>query len=165
MPDLLSDLMSTSASTWRDSALDPPVLPPELTTPPSDTSPSGRIRALRARHTLRRERAEKVYADSRSPARGWSVADERAVVRFVAQMIRRRGWSFSALVVLNALAAATALVVPRLLGELIDRVTEPGPAANLGSLAMLIVAVVAAQAASTFAGQLTSTLFGQNLLA
>ncbi|HYO31381.1 MAG TPA: ABC transporter ATP-binding protein [Nocardioidaceae bacterium] len=161
----MSDLLSTSVSTWRDSALDPPVLPPELTTPPSDTSVIGRIRAMHGRHTLRRERAEKVYADSRSPARGWPVADERAVVRFVAQMIRRRGWSFTALVVLNALAAGTALVVPALLGELIDRVTAPGPAANLGSLAMVIVAVVAAQAAFTFAGQLTSTLFGQNLLA
>jgi len=161
----VSDLLSTSAATWRDSALDPPVLPPELTTPPSDASASEQIRAMQARHRLRRERAERVYADSRNPARGWPVADDRTVVRFVAEMIHERRWSFIALVVLNALAAAASLAVPRLLGQLIDRVTAPGPAAGLGSLAMVIVVVVVAQAAFTFAGQLTSTLFGQNLLA
>ncbi len=120
---------------------------------------------MRDRHRLRRERAERVYADSRNPARGWPVADDRAVMRFIAAMVRERRWSFTALVVLNALAAAAALAVPRLLGQLIDRVIAPGPAAGLGSLALVIVAVVVAQAAFTFAGQLTSTLFGQNLLA
>ena len=161
----MPDLLSTSAATWRDNALGAAVLPPELTTPPSDASASTQIRAMRARHRLRRERAEQVYADSRNPARGWPVADDRAVVRFAAEMIRGRRRSFIALVVLNALAAGAALAVPRLLGQLIDRVNAPGPAADLGSLALVIVAVVVAQAAFTFAGQLTSTLFGQNLLA
>ena len=161
----MSDLLATSRATWRDTALDPPVLPPELATSPSDATASEQIKALRDRHQLRRQRAERVYADSRSPARGWPVADDRTVVRFVAAMIRQRRWSFTALVVLNALAAAAALAVPRLLGQLIDRVTAPGPAVGLGATAMVIVAVVVAQSVFTFAGQLTSTLFGQNLLA
>ncbi len=161
----MSDLLATSAATWRDSALESPVLPIELTTIQSGASVSARISGLRDRHRLRRERAERVYADSRNPARGWPVADDRAVVRFVADKVRERRWSFTALVVLNALAAAAALAIPSLLGQLIDRVTAPGPAAGLGSLALLIVAVVLAQAVFTFSGQLTSTLFGQNLLA
>jgi ABC-type multidrug transport system fused ATPase/permease subunit len=161
----VSDLLSTSAATWRDTALDPPALPPLLATPLSDASPSEHTKAMRDRHRLRRERAERVYAESRNPKRGWPVADERDVVRFVAARIRERRWSFLALVVLNALAAVAALAVPRLLGQLIDRVDAPGPAAGLGSLSLLIVAIVVAQAAFTFAGQLTSTLFGQNLLA
>ena len=161
----MSDLLATSAATWRDNSLDPPVLPPELTTSTRDASPSTRLRALRVRHRVRRERAERVYADSRSPARGWPVADDRAVVRFVAALIRERRRSFAALVVLNALAAVAALTVPRLLGALIDRVTAPGTATGVGSLALVIVAVIVAQAAFTFAGQVTSTLFGQNLLA
>jgi ABC-type multidrug transport system fused ATPase/permease subunit len=161
----VSDLLATSAATWRDNSLDPPVLPPELTTSTRDASPSTRLRALRVRHRVRRERAERVYADSRSPARGWPVADDRAVVRFVAALIRERRRSFAALVVLNALAAVAALTVPRLLGALIDRVTAPGTATGVGSLALVIVAVIVAQAAFTFAGQVTSTLFGQNLLA
>jgi ABC-type multidrug transport system fused ATPase/permease subunit len=161
----MSDLLSTSAATWRDRALDPPVLPPELAAPASDASANGRIKGLRVRHRIRRERAERVYADSRSPARGWPVADERAVIRFVAEKIGERRLAFVTVVLLNALAAGAALTVPRLLGQLIDRVTAPGPAANLGSLALVIVAVVVAQAAFTFGGQLSSTLFGQNLLA
>ena len=161
----MSDLLATSAATWRDNSLDPPVLPPELTASTRDASPSTRLRALRVRHRVRRERAERVYADSRSPARGWPVADDRAVVRFVAALIRERRRSFAALVVLNALAAVAALTVPRLLGALINRVTAPGTATGVGSLALVIVAVIVAQAAFTFAGQVTSTLFGQNLLA
>jgi ABC-type multidrug transport system fused ATPase/permease subunit len=161
----MSDLLSTSAATWRDRALDPPVLPPELAAPPSGASASTRLRALRGRHRLRQQRAERVYAESRSPARGWPVADDRAVVRFVAGLIAERRRAFTALVVLNALAAVAALAVPQLLGRLIDRVTAPGAAAGVGSLAVVIVAVVVAQAVFTFAGQVTSTLFGQNLLA
>ncbi len=161
----MSDLLSTSAATWRDRALDPPVLPPELAGTPRPASVREWVAAMRTRHRLRRERAERVYAESRSPVRGWPVADDRAVVRFVLAMIGERRRSFAALVLLNALAAGAALAVPRLLGQLIDRVTAPGSASHLGSLTLVILAVVAAQAAFTFAGQVTSTLFGQNLLA
>jgi ABC-type multidrug transport system fused ATPase/permease subunit len=160
----MPDLLATSVDTWRDRSLDPPVLPAELT-PPVDASPRVRLQALRGRHRLRRERAERVHAASRSPERGWPVADDSAVVRFVADRIRERRWAFAALVLFNALAAAAALTVPRLLGRLIDRVTAAGPATGVGTLAAVIVAVVAAQAVLTFAGQITSTLFGQNLLA
>ncbi len=161
----MPDLLATSADTWRDRALDPPVLPPELATPPVDAPPRARVRALRDRHRLRRERAERIYADSRSPERGWPVADNRTVVRFVAARIRERRRAFAALVLLNALAAVAALAVPRLLGQLIDRVTAPGAAAGVGSIAWVTVAVVVAQSGFTFAGQVTSTLFGQKLLA
>src|SRR3954449_614500 len=161
----MSDLLATSAATWRNTDVSPPVLPPQLGTPATDGSPRERITSLRERHQLRRERAERVYAESRSPAGGCPVADDRAVVRFVAALIRRRRRSFIALVVLNALAAVAALSVPRLLGQLIDRVTASGPAEGIGSLALVIVAVVTCQAVFTFAGQVTSTLFGQNLLA
>jgi hypothetical protein len=132
----MSDLLATSAATWRNTDVSPPVLPPQLGTPSTDGSPRERLTSLRERHRLRRERAERVYADSRSPARGWPVADDRAVVRFVAALIRQRRRSFIALVVLNALAAVAALAVPRLLGQLIDRVTASGPAEGIGSLAL-----------------------------
>jgi ABC-type multidrug transport system fused ATPase/permease subunit len=161
----MPDLLETSAATWRENRHETPALPPELTVPPPDASTGTRVRALRTRHRVRRERAERVYAQSRNPARGWPVADEQAVVRFVVRMIRERRRSFTALVVLNALAAVAALAVPRLLGQLIDRVTAKGPAEGLGSLALVIVAVIVAQTAFTFAGQITSTIFGQDLLA
>ena len=65
---------------------------------------------------------------------------------------------------LNGLAAATGLVVPRLLGTLINRTVDGDAASSLDALALLVVAVVCAQAAFTFAAQRTSTVFGQDLL-
>jgi ABC-type multidrug transport system fused ATPase/permease subunit len=161
----VSDLLATSAQTWRDGSRAEPLLPPALAKPPVGAPWPVRLRAVRERHTLRRERAERVYAESRNPERGWPVADERAVIRFVAAMVRRRRAWFTALVALNALAAGAALAVPRLLGELVDRVAPDGAATGLGSLTLLILAVVVAQSALTFAGQVTSTIFGQELLA
>ena len=161
----MSDLLATSPQTWRDASQAEPLLPPLLADPPVGAPLGVRLRALHARHTLRRERAEDVYASSRSPERGWPVADERAVVRFVGAMVRSRRWWFAALVALNALAAVAALAVPRLLGEVVDRVAAPGAARGLGSLTIVVLAVVVAQAALTFAGQVTSTHFGQELLA
>jgi ABC-type multidrug transport system fused ATPase/permease subunit len=161
----VSDLLATSPQTWRDASLVEPLLPAVLVDLPVEEPLGVRVRALEERHTVRRQRAQRVYADSRNPERGWPVADERVVVRFVAAMIRtRRGW-FTALVVLNALAAVAALAVPRLLGELVDRVAAPGQATGLGSFTLVILAVVVAQSTFTFAGQVTSTLFGQELLA
>ena len=161
----MPDLLETSAATWRDRALDPPVLPPELASPPRDADLRTRADALRRRHALRRQRAERIYADSRSPERGWPVADDRAVLQFIGELVRtRRGW-FVAMVLLNAVAAAAALTVPRLLGVLVDRVAAPGPAEGLVGFAVLIVGVVLVQTVFTFGGQVTSTLFGQDLLA
>ncbi|QZY30729.1 ABC transporter ATP-binding protein/permease [Nocardioides coralli] len=116
------------------------------------------------RHHLRRQEAEQVYEDSRNPERGWPVADDRAVLAFARQLISERRRTFVALVALNALAAGAALVVPRLLGNLVDRTVE-GAGSGLGTLALVVVAVVCAQALFTFFAQWVSTLFGQDLLA
>ncbi|CUR57398.1 ABC transporter related protein [metagenome] len=161
----MSDLLSTSRDTWRNRAQDPPAIPPALV-PPVDASWQVRLDALRARHRLRQQRAEKVYADSRSPERGWPVADNAAVFAFLGRLLRERRAMFAAVVVLNALAAATGLLVPRLLGGLIDRTVASGPATgmSLNALAGLVVVVVSAQALFTFLGQRTSTVFGQDLL-
>ena len=105
------------------------------------------------------KRQERVYAGSRSPERGWPVAGDRAVLRFFRQLIAERRGMFVTLVVLNALAAATGLVVPRLLGELVDR-TIGAAGAGIATLAWLVVLVVCAQALFTFLGQVVSTRFG-----
>jgi len=159
------DLLETSADTWRDRTLDPPAVPLELV-PPSDASIRERLRALRRRHLLRAERARAVFAQSRKPERGWPVADSAAVRVFFARLLRERRGAIAAMVVLNALAAASGLLIPRLLGELIDRtVSGASSASTVTSLATVILAVVGAQALFTFAGQSVSTLFGQDLLA
>ena len=135
--------------------------------PPPAGAPVGeRLRALHRRHLLREQRAKDVYAESRSPERGWPVADNDAVFAFFRRLVRRRRGAFAAMVVLNGLAAAAALLIPRLLGDLIDRtVSGDTSASGVTSLALVILAVVVAQSLFTFLGQRTSTLFGQDLLA
>ena len=161
----MSDLLAGSADTWRDRALTRRCCRPRSTRRPRTPTCARRVDGLRRRHTVRRERAEQVYADSRSPERGWPVADDRAVLRFAADLVRSRRRWFVAMVLLNAAAAVAALAVPKLLGVLVDRVTGTGAAEGIGTLALVIVAVVLAQSLFTFAGQITSTLFGQDLLA
>lgn len=162
----MTDVLATSADTWRDRSEDPPAVPHALR-PPAGAGPRERYAALWRRHDLRRVRAEQNYASTRSPARGWPVADNQAVLGFFRDLVLRRRGRFASLVVLNALAASAGLVVPRLLGELVNRTVsaDGGAPAGLGAVALLVVAVVGAQALLTFAAQRTSTLFGQDLLA
>ena len=132
--------------------------------PPREGSFTDRVRALRRRHALRERRALENYAQSRKPERGWPVADNRAVLAFFRTLLRERRRVFVVLVVLNGLAAATGLVVPRLLGSLINETVAGDAESSLNSLALLIVGVVCAQALLTFLAQRTSTVFGQDLL-
>jgi ABC-type multidrug transport system fused ATPase/permease subunit len=159
----VTDLLATSAATWDDHTADRPAIDPRLR-PPEDAAPRERMAAWRMRHHLRRAHAEEVYHASRTPERGWPVADDRTVLRFFRGLVRERRAIFVWLVVLNALAAGLGLVVPRLLGDLVDRtVDEAGR--GLDTLALLVVTVVCAQAVFTFLAQRTSTVFGQDLLA
>ena len=158
----MTDLLATSPDTWRDHTHDAPAVPPELV-PPTTGSRRERVQAFRERHDLRRQRAEDVYTASRNPERGWPVAGNQEVLSFFSDLLGRRRGAFAALVVLNALAAGAGLVVPRLLGELVNT-TVDGTGRPLGQLALVIIAVVLAQAGFTFVAQRTSTLFGQDLL-
>ncbi len=158
-----TDLLDSSAATWSDHGDDPPVVDPQLR-PPTDAPVAERLAAWRLRHHLRREEADRVYESSRRPERGWPVAGDRAVLAFARTLVAERRRAFAVLVALNALTAATALVVPRLLGDLVDRTVDAN-GAGLDRVALLVVLVVVAQALLTFFAQRTSTLFGQDLLA
>ena len=160
---MTTDLLETSAATWSDHTDEPPVVDPRLR-PPTEATRAERLAAWRLRHHLRREEADRVYLASRNPERGWPVAGDRAVLAFFRELIRERRGVLVALVALNGLAAGAGLVVPRLLGALVDRTLEQS-GAGLNALAWLVVGVVCAQALLTFFAQRTSTLFGQDLLA
>ncbi len=158
----MTDLLATSADTWRDVDRDRSEIPFELI-PPVEAPWRVRLSALRRRHLLREERARSAYAASRNPARGWPVADYPAVWEFVKGLVRTRRRLFVLMVLLNALAAGAALLVPRLLGDLIDR-TSAEAAVDVAPAILVLIAVVVAQAAFTFCGQWASTVFGQDLL-
>jgi len=71
----------------------------------------------------------------------------------------------TALLVLHALAALAGLVVPRILGSLVDQAAAGGTlAATLNGLALAVAGVVVLQAILTFFALWMSTLFGQDLL-
>jgi ABC-type multidrug transport system fused ATPase/permease subunit len=165
MSTLASDPLATSAATWREANAHEPAVPPALV-PPRGVSRRARLSALHRRHLLREQRARETYAASRQPERGWPVADNHAVLGFFRGLVRERRSEVFWLVLLNALAAGVALVIPRLLGNLVDTVHVGATAevARLDRLAMVIVLVVCAQALLTFLAQRISTIFGQDLL-
>jgi ABC-type multidrug transport system fused ATPase/permease subunit len=168
MSTLASDPLVTSAATWREPGHREPTIPSALVPPPKSVGRRERVSALHRRHLLREERARATYAASRSPERGWPVADNHVVLAFFRSLVRERRTEVFWLVALNALAAGAALVIPRLLGSLVDRTAAGGvrstQISQLDHLSLIIVGVVCAQALLTFLAQRISTIFGQDLL-
>ena len=163
MSELTAELRGSS-ETWRDTPPDRRI-PAELI-PPRAGSPRSRLDAWRRRHQLRASRADAFYASSRNPERGLPVADGGAVVSFVKRLIAERPWLAGGLIMLHALAAIAGLLVPYLLGRLVDAVTGPGEgtASTVEQLALTVAAIVVGQTLLTFAALATSTVFGQDLL-
>ena len=144
MTDLQTGLRG-SAETWRSTASTPQV--PEALLPPQSGSVASRLRAWRQRHLLRERRAEEFFADSRKPDLGLPVADRRDVGAFTSRLLSRRRWMITALLLLHALAAIAGLVVPRILGSLVDAVSAGDTlAATLNGLALAVAGVVVMQA-------------------
>jgi hypothetical protein len=123
MTDLQTGLRG-SAETWQSTPPAPQL--PEALLPPRIGSPASRLRAWRQRHLLRERRAQEFFAASRHPKRGLPVADRRAVGAFASRLLRTRRSMITALLVLHALAATSGLVVPRILGSLVDAASAAG---------------------------------------
>ncbi|HSK34440.1 MAG TPA: ABC transporter ATP-binding protein [Propionicimonas sp.] len=125
-----------------------------------------RLRRLGERHRIRAERARVFYAASRNPERGLPVAGNAAAWTFVKRLLSARKPMLAIAVVANLAAAMAGLIVPRMLGELIDQVT--GGAANIGtvdSIVVGVIVVVLVQAALVFAARRASAVLGYDLLA
>jgi ABC-type siderophore export system fused ATPase/permease subunit len=162
MTDLQTGLRGSS-ETWQSTPSAPQV--PEVLQPPHSGSLVSRLRAWRQRHQLRERRAEEFFADSRKPDLGLPVADRRAVGAFTTRLLSRRRLMITALLLLHALAAMAGLVVPRILGSLVDAVSAGGSsAATINGLALAVAGVVVMQAFLIFFALWTSVIFGQDLL-
>ena len=160
----LQAVLPGSAETWRSTAPRPQV--PEALLPPKSGSPTARLRAWRQRHLLRERRAEEFFADSRRPDLGLPVADRRDVGAFASRLLQSRRFMITALLLLHALAAAAGLVVPRILGSLVDAASAGRTlASTVDGLALAVGGVVVMQAILTFFALRMSVLFGQDLLA
>ena len=167
---LPADLALESARTW-DTPPQPPVVPDELR-PPTEASIQQRVVALRRRHLLRERRAHEFIAETMSSRKGLPIADNRHVFRFIAALLKERRPLVIAVVLGNALAAAAGLLVPRLLGDLVDSTVADVAAGRqdaalvaANSMAVLVAGIVLVHGLLTFAAQVTSTFLGQDLLA
>ncbi|ROR54510.1 ABC-type multidrug transport system fused ATPase/permease subunit [Luteococcus japonicus] len=160
------DLLASSASTWREHGAPNPDIPDVLRV---DTSVplALRLRGWRHRRDLRAARARDFYQASRSPERGLPVAPDSDVVAFIRAMLGKRRAVAVGLVAFNALAAVAGLLVPRLLGGLVDRATAGGAslAEELDGIALMVVGVVLVQTLLTFGARRISAVFGQDMLA
>jgi ABC-type multidrug transport system fused ATPase/permease subunit len=125
-----------------------------------------RLAALRERHRLRGERARVFYAQSRNPERGLPVAGNAAAWTFIKRLLSVRRVMLTVAVGTNLAAAMAGLIVPRMLGQLIDQVT--GGAAQISSVDSIIVGVIVVvliQSALVFAARRASAVLGYDLLA
>ncbi|MBK7821022.1 MAG: ABC transporter ATP-binding protein [Tessaracoccus sp.] len=163
MTDLLSEELPGSRATWREGAPEPRI-PAELTVDRTLT-PSERLAAWKHRHAVRAERARAVFNASRNPERGLPVARAGRAFGFVRELLSTRKAAAVALVGFNVLAAASALVIPRILGDLVDAAAT---GAELGSTDAVLVGVlvfVLAQAVFTFLAKRADAVLGYDLLA
>lgn len=166
--------LQDSPSTWRPrgtAVTDPGVGAGPDAIVPDDLRPRAHgIEALRLRHRVRRERATAFVATAMRPERGLPVATSRQVLRFLGDMILgRKAWT-AAVLVLNALAAVAGLVVPNLLGRVVDTVAtgglvSPDTLDAARTLALVVAGVVVVQAALTYAAKVASTILGRTVLA
>lgn len=163
---LEEDARRRAESSWRESEPVRSQVAPELKDS-HQGGPASRIEGLRNRHRLRREEAEQIYEDSRHPRRGLPVAPDRDVLDFLGDLISRRRGLAIALLSANVAAAVAGLFVPRVLGGLVDRVQRGGPGVGrvVDAMALGVLSIVVAQALLNFAARVTSTVFGQSMLA
>lgn len=160
----MTDLLATSADTWREEPPAPRV-PDELLVDRT-LSPPARLGAWRRRHRLRQERAEAYYAQSRNPEQGLPVAGNASAARFLGGLLSTRKARVVGVLAFNAAAAIAGLLVPRMLGNLVDIVSGgAGAAAVVDSIILGVVGVVLLQSVLTFAARRASAVLGYDLLA
>ncbi|MET0695769.1 MAG: ABC transporter ATP-binding protein, partial [Propionibacteriaceae bacterium] len=163
----MSDLktrLEGSEETWRSGP--PPARFPDSLVPSRSGSFGSRLGEWRQRHLLRERRADEFFASAMNPVRGLPVAPARAVIGFMAGLLRSRRLILVSLLVLNGLAAVAGLAVPRLLGQVVDATDDLTTLANAAmTLSLTVAGVVVLQALLAFAARWSANVFGQDILA
>lgn len=131
-----------------------------------------RLRALRRRHLLRERRAREFVAETMTARTGLPIADTPSVVRFIGRLLGAERRLVVAVVVANAIAAAAALLVPRLLGNLVDRTVADAHAGRVDDalaaadrIGLVVAGLVLLQGLFTFVAKLSAAILGQSVLA
>ena len=133
----VTDLLATSPDTWRDRAHEPPVDPDRADPARArGRSPTGSPPCAAGTRCASAGRWRTTPSPASPTAAGRSPTTTPCW-RSSASCCASAGAIFVLLVVLNGLAAATGLVVPRLLGSLINRTVAGDAASSLNTLALL----------------------------
>ena len=164
------DLALVSERTW-DAAIASDGVPAALV--PTEGLPwAERLRALRRRHLLRERRAREFVAETMTARTGLPIADTPSVVRFMGRLLGGERRLVILVIAANAFAAGAALLVPRLLGNLVDRtVADVGAGRVEAALAgadrvgLVVAGLVLLQGLCTFAAKLSAAVLGQSVLA
>lgn len=166
---LPAELAAESERTW-DAGHRPSAVPDELR--PRGGTVRERLVGLRRRHLLRERRAHEFVADTMSSRKGLPIADTGRVVRFIGGLLGKRKRLVVTVVLANALAAVAGLLVPRLLGGLVDTTVADVQAgrvdaalAGANAAALVVAGLVVLQSLVTLAAKISSTLLGQGVLA
>ena len=158
-----TELLPGSAATWREA--DPaPRVGPEYRVD-TTLSAAARLAAWQRRHRLRRANAEAVFAASRNPERGLPVARTRRAFAFVKDLLSTRRRRLAAMIGFNVAAAVAALVVPRLLGDLVDDAASGAALAQTDAVILVVLGIVVTQAVLTFLAKRASAVLGYDMLA
>lgn len=160
----MTELLAGSAASWRPGPAEEAV--PDALRVDRTVGVRGRWTNWVARHRLRQQRARAFFAGSRDPERGLPVARNASAVAFVGALLADRRAQLAGVIGFNVLAATAGLVVPRILGQLVDDAStgRSGGRAVDAALAV-VVGIVALQAVFTFAAKATSAVFGYGMLA
>lgn len=155
-----------SVHTWRTTSGHRDDLPDALF-PTHQGGPLQRLRDLRARYVLRQQRATDFFQKSRAPERGLPVAQNADVLAFAKTLFTRRPSLLVTMLLTNVGAALAGVLLPALLGWIIDRAGsgDPGLAGDLGRLVLFGVAIVVGQTLLGFLARTITTLYGNDLLA
>src|SRR5690625_2683399 len=143
---LPAHIQRDSAQTWASGAASEPA-------PEED---------LRARYRRRRRRAQGYVEEVYRSERGLPIAGSRQVVEYIGNLVRGRPVMLFTLIGANAAAALAGLIVPRLLGDLVDTVQGGGATTSLVTAAIIVVLL---QTAFTFGARGAAAVLGQGVLA
>jgi ABC-type multidrug transport system fused ATPase/permease subunit len=156
--------IDTGQETWLEQRSVAGV-PPELQVTPG-LGPAERVAALRRRYLLRRERAQLTYEDSRHPTQGLPVASSEVALGFLARLLRVRRARVAIVLSTNIAAAVAGLIVPKILGDLIDRVTGGTATVDgINTIVTGVVVVVLVQSVLVLLARRASAVLGYDLLA
>lgn len=161
-----SDWLGDSAKTWREETINGPDVAPELM-PPAEGNLSERWRHLWQRNAIRRAWAQKYASTAMNPERGLPVASASVVLAYIRGLLAQHRGLLIAVVVVNAVAAIAGLVVPLLLGDIVDSVT--GGSVPFGwsvtTMFWLVVIALVFQTVFTFLSKWAAASLGHGVLA